>query len=66
MMFSTRLVDTTHKHIDQLVLGKVSEGLHIDFKRELPAAWNDKAKHRGGAANSNTATSGNSATTTRA
>jgi len=45
MMFPARLVDTTQKQIDQLVLERVPEGAHIDFKREVPAAWNDKAKH---------------------
>lgn len=45
MMFPLRLADVEQKHIVQLVRDRVPEDAHIDFKRELPPAWNDKAKH---------------------
>jgi len=32
-------------HIEQLVADQVREGPHLDFKRDLPTAWNDAAKH---------------------
>ena len=45
MMFPSRLAETTPEHINRLLQERVPEGAHIDFKREIPAAWNDKAKH---------------------
>lgn len=32
-------------HIEQFVAEKTREGPHLDFKRDLPVAWNDAAKH---------------------
>jgi hypothetical protein len=39
------LNETTQAHLEQLVAERTLEGPHIDFKRELPAAWNDGVKH---------------------
>lgn len=39
------LLDTKQAHLAQLIATKAQEGPHLDFKRELPLAWNDKAKH---------------------
>lgn len=41
-----RLLDITQADIERLVVDQVQEGPHLDFKRELPSAWDDKAKHR--------------------
>ncbi|MCK4130204.1 ATP-binding protein [Ralstonia pseudosolanacearum] len=46
MALPTRLVDTTQTDLDRLLEDKVPEGPHLDFKRDLPAAWDEKAKHR--------------------
>lgn len=45
MTLPARLLDTTQADIDGLIADRVREGPHIDFKRELPAAWNNDAKH---------------------
>lgn len=39
------LLAITQAHIEQLVADQIREGPHLDFKRELPTAWNDAAKH---------------------
>ncbi|MBK3780285.1 ATP-binding protein [Paraburkholderia aspalathi] len=31
--------------MEQLIAERVQEGPHVDFKRELPAAWDNSAKH---------------------
>ena len=46
MSLPSKLLDATQADIDRLVADKVREGPHLDFKRELPATWDDKAKHR--------------------
>ena len=46
MALPTRLVDTTQIDLDRLLEDKVPEGPHLDFKRDLPTAWDEKAKHR--------------------
>jgi hypothetical protein len=45
MSLPENLQTTTQTHLEQLVIDQVREGQHLDFKRELPAAWNDAAKH---------------------
>ncbi|SDC22575.1 AlbA family DNA-binding domain-containing protein [Paraburkholderia lycopersici] len=45
MPLPSKLADTSQAHLDQLIQEQTQEGAHIDFKRELPAAWNDAAKH---------------------
>ncbi|MFP3586513.1 ATP-binding protein [Paraburkholderia sp. SIMBA_055] len=45
MPLPSKVVDTTQAHLEQLIQEQVLEGPHIDFKRELPPAWNDAAKH---------------------
>ena len=39
------LLAIAQAHIEQLVVDQTREGPHLDFKRDLPAAWNDAAKH---------------------
>lgn len=46
MSLPPKLLDTTQADVDRLVADKDREGPHLDFKRELPATWDDKAKHR--------------------
>lgn len=45
MTFPPVLLDTSQGHLAQLIATKAQEAPHLDFKRELPATWNDKAKH---------------------
>lgn len=45
MPLPSKLVDTTQAHLAQLIQEQTQEGPHVDFKRQLPAAWNDGAKH---------------------
>jgi len=45
-MLPINLYETTQAHLEQLVRDQVQEGPNLDFKRELPAAWDDKAKVR--------------------
>ena len=45
MLISSNLVSTTQAHLDQLVADGEREGPHIDFKRDLPGAWSNEAKH---------------------
>ncbi|RYZ93495.1 MAG: ATP-binding protein [Moraxellaceae bacterium] len=45
MILPTNLLMTTQVHLNQLVAERAEEGPHIDFKRELPATWDQSAKH---------------------
>ncbi|MDD3524572.1 MAG: ATP-binding protein [Candidatus Cloacimonetes bacterium] len=45
MTLPNDLSSITQAHIEQLVADQVREGPHLDFKRDLPTAWNDAAKH---------------------
>ncbi|WP_179101575.1 AlbA family DNA-binding domain-containing protein [Burkholderia pseudomallei] len=40
-----KLIETNQAHLEQLITEQVQEGPHVDFKRELPAAWDNGAKH---------------------
>jgi hypothetical protein len=39
------LATATQEHLQSLIDEAVSEGSHLDFKRELPPNWDNKAKH---------------------
>lgn len=45
MPLPPRLTDVTQESLDQLVSEVAREGPHLDFKRDLPIAWNNEAKH---------------------
>lgn len=45
MTLPNDLLVITQAHIEQLVADQAREGPHLDFKRELPIAWNEAAKH---------------------
>lgn len=45
MTLPNDLSSITQAHIEQLVTDQTREGPHLDFKRDLPIAWNDAAKH---------------------
>ncbi|MCK9388052.1 MAG: ATP-binding protein [Sulfuritalea sp.] len=45
MTLPNDLSSITQAHIEQLVADQTREGPHLDFKRDLPTAWNDAAKH---------------------
>lgn len=45
MTLMNDLSSITQAHIEQLVADQTREGPHLDFKRDLPTAWNDAAKH---------------------
>ena len=45
MTLPNDLLTTAQAHIEQLVADQTREGPHLDFKRDLPTAWNDAAKH---------------------
>lgn len=45
MALPNDLAKTTQEHLQSLISEGTSEGPHLDFKRELPAAWHEKAKH---------------------
>jgi hypothetical protein len=45
MPLPSTLTETSQAHLEALVTAGESEGQHLDFKSQLPAAWNDKAKH---------------------
>jgi hypothetical protein len=45
MTLPNDLSSITQAHIEQLVADQTHEGPHLDFKRDLPIAWNDAAKH---------------------
>lgn len=45
MTLPNDLSSVTQAQIEQLVADQMREGPHLDFKRDLPTAWNDAAKH---------------------
>lgn len=45
MAIPHRILETTQAHLQALIDDGVREGPHLDFKRDLPAAWNNEAKH---------------------
>jgi hypothetical protein len=45
MTLPSNLLAITQAHIEQLVVDQTREGPHLDFKRDLPTAWNDATKH---------------------
>ena len=45
MTLPSNLLSITQAHIEQLVADQTREGPHLDFKRDLPATWNDATKH---------------------
>lgn len=44
MTIPAKLIDTTQEHLERLIADEVQEGPHIDFKRDLPANWDNAAK----------------------
>lgn len=46
MPLPARLTETTEAHLQELVTEAAPENQHRDYKRDLPAAWNDEAKKR--------------------
>lgn len=46
MNLPRQLLETTQTDIDRLIADKAREGPHLDFKRDLPTVWDEKAKHR--------------------
>jgi hypothetical protein len=45
MSLPSNLLETTQADIQRLVADRVQEGPNIDFKRDLPTAWDSSAKH---------------------
>lgn len=45
MTLSNDLLSITQAQIEQIVADQMREGPHVDFKRDLPTAWNEAAKH---------------------
>lgn len=45
-MLPANILQTTQSHLEQLIAAPAQEGPHLDFKRDLPAAWDDRAKAR--------------------
>jgi hypothetical protein len=45
MALSSNLLSVTQADVEQLVRDGVREGPHLDFKRDVPAAWDQSAKH---------------------
>lgn len=45
MALPSSILDVTQTHLEQLVADRTREGPHLDFKRDLPTAWNNEAKH---------------------
>lgn len=43
-MLPANILQTAQAHLEQLVVAQAQEGPHLDFKRELPAAWDDRSK----------------------
>jgi hypothetical protein len=43
-MLPANLLQTTQADLEQLVAAHAQEGPHLDFKRDLPAAWDDRPK----------------------
>jgi hypothetical protein len=44
MTIPAKLTDTTQADLERLIADLVQEGPHIDFKSDLPAAWDNSAK----------------------
>tara|TARA_B100001105_G_scaffold12875_1_gene9438 strand:- start:7236 stop:8423 length:1188 start_codon:yes stop_codon:yes gene_type:complete len=45
MSLPQKLLETTEADIRSLIAGHAQEGPHLDFKRDLPTAWDGSAKH---------------------
>lgn len=45
MSLPSNLLSTSQVDIEQLIADSAREGPYMDFKRDLPSAWNDSAKH---------------------
>jgi len=45
MSLPRALIETTEADIRRLIADRVQEGPHLDFKRDLPTAWDGSAKH---------------------
>ncbi len=43
-MLPANLLQTTQADLNQLIADQAQEGPHIDFKRDLPPAWDDRSK----------------------
>jgi hypothetical protein len=43
-MLPANILQTTQADLDRLIGAQTREGPHIDFKRDLPAAWDDRSK----------------------
>jgi hypothetical protein len=43
-MLPANILQTTQADLEQLIAAQAQEGPHLDFKRELPAAWDDRSK----------------------
>lgn len=42
---ANNVIETTQTNIESLIADRVQEGPHLDFKRDLPSAWDASAKH---------------------
>lgn len=45
MSLPRNLLETAQADIQRLIADRAQEGPHLDFKRDLPAAWDSSAKH---------------------
>lgn len=45
MALPANLRETTQAHLESLIADQTQEGPHLDFKRELPAQWDNATKH---------------------
>lgn len=45
MAIKTELTETVQRDLEQMIAAGVQEGQRLDFKKEYPSQWNDKAKH---------------------
>lgn len=45
MSLPRNLLETTEAHIRGLIADRAQEGPHLDFKRDIPTAWDASAKH---------------------
>lgn len=45
MSLPSNLIETTPDDIRRLIAHRVQEGAHLDFKRDLPTAWDGSSKH---------------------
>lgn len=43
-MLPANVLQTTQAHLEQLIAAQAQEGPHLDFKRDLPAVWDDRSK----------------------